>query len=528
MSKTLIVSDYGQHVSGLQAEVLSFAEYLAQYPKANEQKTRVINLCDTQQYLSQGYYCSLLAEARQHEVLPSVSTIIDSASQLQNDGEMPLIVPIHLAKILNSELSTVKTTNTTDDKAGSKADDKTGSKADDKADSKADNKIKAEDFELAIYCGNTATASFTRLANFLFLQCRLPLLSARFEKSGDHWRAFIKKRSITTLSETEFSDFYAQLEKFTQQVWRSRTKTKKYRWDMAILVNDNEETPPSDKKALHNFVKAASQLGIKAELVQYDNAIDYKSFVARFDALFIRETTSIKSHTYELARAAEKAGIVVIDDPSSILRCCNKVFLHDAFSYHKIPSPKTRFVADCNKETLDSLAESFGFPMILKLPESAFSLGVYKVKDEAALLAKLQEMLEVSALVLVQEYLYTEYDWRIGILNNKPIFACRYFMAPNHWQIYNHANNSEEGAAQTLPTFEVPKNVLASAIKACRFIGKGLYGVDIKEANGKAYVIEVNDNPNIDTEVEDKYSGKELYMQIMQEFVNRLETRGRQ
>jgi glutathione synthase/RimK-type ligase-like ATP-grasp enzyme len=40
-------------------------------------------------------------------------------------------------------------------------------------------------------------------------------------------------------------------------------------------------------------------------------------------------------------------------------------------------------------------------------------------------------------------------------------------------------------------------------------------------------VIEVNDNPNIDHDVEDRYLGNELYMQIMQEFANRLEQRGR-
>ena len=29
-------------------------------------------------------------------------------------------------------------------------------------------------------------------------------------------------------------------------------------------------------------------------------------------------------------------------------------------------------------------------------------------------------------------------------------------------------------------------------------IGKGMYGVDIKESNGKLYVIEVNDNPSLE------------------------------
>jgi len=50
-----------------------------------------------------------------------------------------------------------------------------------------------------------------------------------------------------------------------------------------------------------------------------------------------------------------------------------------------------------------------------------------------------------------------------------------------------------------------------------------LYGVDLKEVNGKGYVIEVNDNPNIDSGVEDKFLGRELYSLIMQEFKRRLE-----
>jgi glutathione synthase/RimK-type ligase-like ATP-grasp enzyme len=54
-----------------------------------------------------------------------------------------------------------------------------------------------------------------------------------------------------------------------------------------------------------------------------------------------------------------------------------------------------------------------------------------------------------------------------------------------------------------------------------------LYGVDIKQTGNAVYVIEVNDNPSIDSGVEDKYLGKELYELIMQEFADRLEQRGR-
>jgi len=36
-------------------------------------------------------------------------------------------------------------------------------------------------------------------------------------------------------------------------------------------------------------------------------------------------------------------------------------------------------------------------------------------------------------------------------------------------------------------------------------------------------VIEVNDNPSIESGVEDAYLGEDLYRRIMQEFLNRLE-----
>ena len=78
-----------------------------------------------------------------------------------------------------------------------------------------------------------------------------------------------------------------------------------------------------------------------------------------------------------------------------------------------------------------------------------------------------------------------------------------------------------------MPTFETPKVVLDAALKAAAIIGNGLYGVDVKLHNNKAYVLEVNDNPSIEHRVEDAYLGNELYLQVMGEFQRRLEARGR-
>jgi glutathione synthase/RimK-type ligase-like ATP-grasp enzyme len=65
--------------------------------------------------------------------------------------------------------------------------------------------------------------------------------------------------------------------------------------------------------------------------------------------------------------------------------------------------------------------------------------------------------------------------------------------------------------------------VVKLALKATALIGNGLYGVDLKLAGKRPVVIEVNDNPSIDSGVEDGYLGEKLYLQVMQEFLRRME-----
>ena len=120
----------------------------------------------------------------------------------------------------------------------------------------------------------------------------------------------------------------------------------------------------------------------------------------------------------------------------------------------------------------------------------------------------------------------TDFDWKSGIIDNKVIYACKYFMVKGHWQILNWENdreNAEEGAYEAVELSMVPSDVLKTALKASKVIGDGLYGVDIKYVNSKAYVIEVNDNPNIDYMVEDAVYGESLYQKIIESFFNRLE-----
>ena len=104
MFKTIIVVDNAEGFPVLDATVIDFAQYLADYPKVGEPKTRIINLCDTDKYLSQGYYCSLLAEARQHKVLPSVNTINDLSESLTDQSQVLTPVPKYMGTDLYAHI----------------------------------------------------------------------------------------------------------------------------------------------------------------------------------------------------------------------------------------------------------------------------------------------------------------------------------------------------------------------------------------------------------------------------------------
>jgi len=487
MSRTLIVLDNLDDWAPFypSEQVLSFKSYLDGRHFGPGQRVRIINLCKSYKYLGDGYYCSLLAEARGHHVIPSV--------QVLNDLGKRALYRLQLENLTGS----LERSFAGHEKGGS--------------------------HKVISYFGTCPDPVYRDLVRKLFDLLPCPILEIELRHRQTWEVVSLRPLSPSDLDDAGQTAFAEALDRFNRQVWRGTRKRRRYRFDLAILANPDEQLPPSDGAALKQFIRAGRELGIDVELIK---ARDYPR-LTEFDALFIRETTAIDHHTYRFARKAAAEGLVVVDDPDSILRCTNKVYLADLFRTRRVPAPRTRILHKGSADLVAKLEADFGYPMVVKVPDGSFSRGVVKVQDSAELQVSLKELFKKSALLLAQEFFYTDFDWRIGIFNNKPLYACRYFMVKNHWQIYHHgAGRTASGSFDTLPTFEVPRDVLRAALAATQPIGDSLYGVDVKEKDGKGYVIEVNDNPSIDRGVEDRYLGMELYRLIMGEFLRRMEDRG--
>lgn len=462
-------------------EVVDARSYLTRPEYGEMRSAKVFNLCRSYRYQSTGYYVTLLATARGHKPLPSVTTIQDMKSQ-----SAVRFVSDDIEKLIQESLAP----------------------------------IHSDEFTLSIYFGKNLAKRYNSLSLRLFNLFQAPLLRAHFSRNHK-WHL----RSIGPIPVGEIPEHHRAFvidvatEYFAgRRVSLRRRAAPKY--DLGILVNPQEECPPSDEKALQRFERAAESKGVRTERIGRD---DYAR-LAEFDALWIRETTQVNHHTYRFARRAEMEGLVVIDDPESIVKCSNKVYLAQLLSRHRVPIPRTVIV---HRENLGSVGHELGFPCVLKQPDASFSRGVVKVENADEFCRMAEEYLERSDLLVAQEFVPTEFDWRIGVLDQRPLYACRYHMVPKHWQITKSEGPGRRryGRTETVPIELAPRNVVRASLRAANLIGRGLYGVDLKQQDKHCWVIEVNDNPNLDAGVEDQLLKQDLYDRIVDVFLARLESR---
>ena len=480
MSRHLVVVDRPREWAELLPSrlLLSAQDYVAGRNLPRDKRVKVINLCGNQGYLGVGYYVSLLAEARAHGVIPAVGTLLE------------------LSRKSIYRIGTADIENALQRRLGRRSEDV---------------------IDLDVRFGACTDPDLQGLAEELFDLYPAPLLRVRLRRT-DAWRierlrigspAAGPKAARRALAEA--------LEGYLVKRWRSPRARPQSRYDLAVLHDPHEALPPSNARALRHFMRAGRRLGVDVDLI---TRRDYPQ-VAEWDALFIRETTRINHHTYTFAQRAEAEGLVVIDDPASIRRCTNKVYLAELLRTHGIAAPRTEVL----QRGLPLPPGPRAWPVVLKVPDGAFSRGMGRARDEGELEHIAGELFQQSDLLLAQEFVPSQFDWRIGVLDGEPLFACQYFMSRGHWQIYEHKANGRvsEGESHTLPVEQAPAEVVATALRAAVLIGDGLYGVDLKQTERGVYVIEVNDNPNIDAGVEDAVLGERLYERVLETFVQRLE-----
>lgn len=467
-------------------KIITNRDYLAHPALFRGQRPKVINLSNTYGYQSRGYYASLLASSRGHKVIPSVETIIDLSERKLYEHALPEL-----------ELALNKCRKELGGEFPAKA---------------------------SFFFGIGPSRAWDRFARLLFDWFRAPSLEVSI-RGDDQWATIrrIGFLPVARLHDEEEARFLSSMETYTGREWRDTKTRTPARYTFATLVDPQEELPPSAISSLRHWARIAEKMGVEVEPITRKDLAK----LANYDALFIRETTSISNHTYRFARRAQQEGMPVIDDPLSMIRCTNKVYLNELMAYNKVPVPPTVMIA--SPADFEVAAQTLGFPLVLKIPDSAFSRGVKKASSFEELRSLATQWLEDSDLLIAQKFMPTEFDWRVGVLGGQPLFAVHYLMAKQHWQIVNHRPGGKpvQGGFKSFTLKEAPPLVVETAVRAARCIGDGLYGVDLKETEDGVFVIEVNDNPNLDHGCEDSGEKDEVWTRLTQWFLDRLERQGR-
>ena len=282
---------------------------------------------------------------------------------------------------------------------------------------------------------------------------------------------------------------------------QSRRRREPGPFRLGVLLTKGEPFAASSLRSVEDLAGSAALHGLQVcrlgatQLDELDG----------LDGLLIRDLAIPVNHTYHFARRAAELGIPVLDDPVSIVGCSDKVFVHERLARHGVATPRTLVMTP--DISMEEAAARLGLPLVFKIPTGSFCVGIHKACSRAEGDRLLADMRRRHPVIIAQEYLPTEFDWRIAILNGAPLFACKYYMAKGHWQVIKYADSEtyadrklpEVGEVVTVRLGDVPPALLDCATRAAAAFGKGFYGVDIKEQGGAYRVIEVNCNPDMDS-----------------------------
>jgi glutathione synthase/RimK-type ligase-like ATP-grasp enzyme len=464
-------------------KVIATSDYLARPRLFEAGRPKIVNLSRSYAYQSKGYYASLLAEARGHRVMPTVETMLELREMKLYERALPE---------LEDELN--------------------------RCARRADYQPETET-KLLVCFGIARDPRFEAFGRLLFDWFRCPALEVTIEPGN--WLSIerIRPRTITRLANGEAAFLRESLHLHTKREWRNPRARSVAKYDLAVLHDPNEKMPPSSLASLKHLARIGERLSVDVEPITRRQLDE----LAEYDGLFIRETTSIDNHTYRFARRAWQESMPVIDDPMSMIRCTNKVFLMELLGANKVPMPQTLMLADV--ADLPRAVDELGLPLVVKIPDGSFSRGVHKIASMAEFRRLAEELFEETDLVLAQKFLPTEFDWRVGVLAGEPLFVCQYRMARGHWQILKHRpdGSAREGSHRTFDLDQAPPAVIETAVRAAKPIGAGLYGVDLKETDAGIFVMEVNDNPNLDHGVEDAVGKDEVWTRLLKWFIERFE-----
>lgn len=288
---------------------------------------------------------------------------------------------------------------------------------------------------------------------------------------------------------------------------------------LGIFIERTTVASSDEMNALMRLSQVARKMGHRADFLFRPDIFK----IPEYDAIFIRALTDPLNAAYVASRTADLYGVRVIDDPESIVICCDKVNMYRRLIDSEVPIPPTVFVESggINLQRGAELIDLLGSPVVLKAPNSSFSRYVDRAASPEEFVRIGKRFSRRADLIVAQRFVRSEFDWRVGTLGGEPLYVCQYTFARKQWKIHAYTSQGRSlfGPVRGIPMEKADPRLIEVALQASAAIGRGLYGVDLKQVEDDYVVIEVNDNPTIIAGDEDQQAGQ-LYGRLVEFLLN--------
>jgi len=251
------------------------------------------------------------------------------------------------------------------------------------------------------------------------------------------------------------------------------------------------------------------------------NADDEKGFEIDADTLvMIRGAVNTKDSYLDLISQIERYGIATCNPRECIEVCSDKFRTYLRLQEIGLNQPRTVLIPNDEPETVDRAHEALdnNFPMILKTLQGSKGVGVLLIETERSLQSQVSLIYKIDPYcdILLQEYIESDYDVRVVIVNREIVGAMRRNKITDDFR----SNVSQGADAQSVTLTELEKDVCLRASKA---VNGQWCGVDfIPSKNRKTeppFLLEVNHSPG--TEGISSVIGEDIVKMVLKIYKDR-------
>lgn len=274
---------------------------------------------------------------------------------------------------------------------------------------------------------------------------------------------------------------------------------------LLLFAKSSVDIGLADPVALASLLTAANK-DLEAEWAYFDDLVyaisndgvdvfdtRNKRSITEYSVVYFRYWGAQEGHAIGAARICHLLGVPFVDQEVLRRGSQNKITQYVNLFEANIPIPKT--LISSGQLLVDTYSTyEFTFPFIMKDKSGTRGQGNYLIKSQ-------EHMEQVVAqnpgiTFVLQEFIANNGDYRVLVAGDEVKLVI-------HRQANNdsHLNNTSQGGKATIVASDaLPAKVLDDCVKASKFFGRDISGVDIvkSESDGAYYCFEVNRAPQVE------------------------------